>query len=244
MIPSNHARQTALFPHNRAIMNPEETEHGAEHTHDELGRLKALLSRHGLRAALWIGIVALAVATPMTYKNYRADKAAHASALLGSARSVQDLESLVENYSSTKVAPLAELRLAKAFFSGGRYDMALSKYNAFLESFPEHDFVPVAEMGKLHCFEALGRYEQAMRGFEQFLRDNPEHYLTPQAHLGEARCLNTLGMHSQAESRLEDYLATNPARGWASRAQELLDFIEKDREAKKKRFEDNASQES
>ena len=192
----------------------------------ELAELKTAVQTHGLRAAIWIAVVLLTVVGLRTYRGRRAAAKVDASAMLMSARTVQDLEALVEQYGSTPSAPLALLKLAKVYFDLSNYDLAFNRYTDFLETFPEHEMRGIAELGKLHCLEARGQIQEALEGFEHFLADQPGHFLEAQATFGRGRCLEQAGRKEEARVVYENFIAAHPDSGWTARAEEMLETME------------------
>jgi tetratricopeptide (TPR) repeat protein len=190
--------------------------------HHELARVKAILRTHGLRTAIWIALALLIVVGGRVYRGHKAQAKVNASAMLMSARTVQDLEALVEQYASTPSAPLAMLKLAKAYYDFGNYDLAFNRYVDFLERYPEHEMRGIAELGKLHGLEARGQTREALDGFERFVAANPGHFLEAQAVFGKARCLEQAGRKEEARVVYEDFIAARPDSGWATRAEEML----------------------
>jgi tetratricopeptide (TPR) repeat protein len=220
-------RETVMMPHvMEPHVNPNRPETEAAGYSDELEVLKASVKTHGLRVAVGVAVALVIVFGVRMYYARRAGAAADASAMLMSARSVQDLEALVEQYGKSPSAPLAMLKLAKGYFDLDNYDQAFNRYVDFLERYPEHALGGIAELGKLHCLEARGQVAEALAGFELFLSDNPQHFLEAQAVFGRARCLEQLDRMDDARIVYEDFIAANPNSGWVSRAEEMLDTME------------------
>ena len=159
------------------------------HQPEELEQLKEFASRHGISIAIAVGVILVAVLAMLFIGSRSAGAERDALQLLGSARSVSDLESITEKYTSATVAPLALLRTAKVYYDSGNYGLAVQKYDQFANQFGDHPFVAAAKLGKSHCVEAQGRLQEALQGYKQFSREQPRHFLTPQAIFGEGRCL-------------------------------------------------------
>ena len=208
-------------------MNPEQ--------HDEPRRLEGIselaavgdfIRMHGLRISLWAA-AALAVGIGASgYRGCARHHDAEATRLFSSARTIQDLETVVEKYPSADAAPLALLRLAKAYYDVGRYDLALQKYSDFIDRFGAHDLVKAAELGRIHCREALGQFREAERDFRAFAAANADNYLTPQAVFGRARCLEQMDLYNEARIVYEDFIATRPDSGWMPRAKQALETLQ------------------
>src|ERR1035437_5386000 len=97
----------------------------------EVQDVKSLLRTHGIPVAIGVCIV-IAVFLALAYRRTSAEKRTRdASNMLASAKTVQDLSVVADQYSSTPAAPLALLKLAKSYFDSGNYNMAIAKYNDF-----------------------------------------------------------------------------------------------------------------
>ena len=146
----------------------------------ELEDLKELARIYGVRILVFTAVGALAAGGLVYYQNNRKNMIEEASARLGQARQVQDLEAVAAQYPETPSAPLAILQLAKAYFDNGDFDMALNKYTEFEQKFPGHALSPAAIMGRLHCMEARLQLNEALAGFQDFIGKYPDHFLKKQ----------------------------------------------------------------
>lgn len=189
--------------------------------------IKALLRAHGVPILIGICVVLAAFTIVGLRRSIGQKKADEAERMLFNARSVQDISSMISKYPATPLTPLAFLKLAKAYYEAGNYDLALNKYADFKQKYPAHDLVDVAELGRLHSMEALGQTDQAMKGFDDFARNNPRHYLAPQAMFGQARCLEQQGRLNEARALYEDFVTAHPKSDWIPRVKELLDNVTK-----------------
>lgn len=192
---------------------------------DELEPLRDFLTQHGKRTAVMAAIGLAVILAFVLYKANARRDIQEASIALAASRSTQDLEAMMANYPTTPTAPLALLRLAKTYYSGGNYDVALAKYQEFEQTFPDHEMIDMAILGGTHCMEARLQIDEAMREFEAFEESHPGHFLTPIAIFGKARCLEQMGRYAEAKAVYEDFIAANPKSGWLARAEELLDSV-------------------
>jgi predicted negative regulator of RcsB-dependent stress response len=198
-----------------------------EYVTDDLHHVKQFFQQHGLRIVVNVVVAVAVIASVLFYRGCGSRREQQATSQLGTARSVQDLEAVVARYPSAAVAPVATLRLAKAYFDTGYYDLALAKYNEFGTRFGAHELARVAEMGRIHCTEAKGQVQEAAQAFKAFAAAHPTHYLAAQAIFGEARCLEQLGRLDDARVIYEDFVTRHPKSGWHSRAQEALETVNK-----------------
>lgn len=189
---------------------------------DELHALRDFLRQHGLRLAIGAGVAVLIVLAVSIYRG-RADAARQqAMQMLMSARTLQDLQVLIDEHPGAAAAPLALLKSAKLYYDSGDYDTSLNKYDAFTETYGDHEMADAARMGRLHCLEARYQLDEALAGYEAFAAENAGHFLESQAHFGRARCLQELGRLEEARTVYEDFMAANPDSGWLQRAEERL----------------------
>jgi predicted negative regulator of RcsB-dependent stress response len=186
----------------------------------ELDELRELLNRYG--RPIMTGLIVVLVIT-VGFRVMRHRKQAdeqEALAELFRTRATADLQSWVERYPNTQVAPLAQLRLASSQYNEGRYNQAVDTYEAILSQHADHTFAPVAAVGKSHALEASGQIESALSGFEAFLASNADHFLQPEAVLGKARCLAHQKRYDDARVVCEDLMADKPDSEWSMRAEQ------------------------
>ena len=204
-----------------AVQQPEMQEQNAQPT--ELDFFKTYASQ------IIIGILIVAatgIAAQKYFKN--ADKSRQAAAdKLFSAKNIQDLEILASGKHSSPVTPLAILKLAKAHFNSGNFDMALAKYNDFRTKHPKHELLDAAELGRLHCLEARNQVDEALAGFTTFVAAKTNHFLYAEAVIGKARCLEQLGKQKEAVTVYEDFITANPDSPWSSKIDDLMTALKK-----------------
>lgn len=189
---------------------------------NDLDLVMDLAKRHGkpLAAGLGVGIALLVGLT--AYRGCGEKATERASMMLASARTLHDLDTLLGDYPSTPAAPLALLRLAKGYYDGGNYNLAMEKYSEFERKYPDHPMVRGAALGKIHCVEARGQWREAEAGFRAFAQDHPDHFLTPLALFGRARCLEAMNRFDEARVVYEDFIASRPDSPWTPRAEEAM----------------------
>lgn len=203
----------------------EQPEAAASSHVEDVEALRELWRRYGMSLVLGLALVVLVISVAGFVRVRRRLARDRAAQLYASARSVTDLENVIERHGSSSVAPLALLRLAKQYFDAGNYDMALNKYEAFALEYPGHLAADIAHVGRLQCLDAQGEWDEARQGFADFARDNPGHYLAPESVLGEARCLEQLGRHGEARVIYEDFIAANEGSPYVNRAEEALKLV-------------------
>ena len=181
----------------------------------------------------WIitaGIAAVIVLAVFLYRANKAGNEEKASRMLGEARNVQALQSILSQYPSSSAATLARLQIAKAQYDNGDFVSAQAAYRDFLSKHPAHPMAPIAELGLIHCEESSGQAEKALAEYTRFITHKPNHFLTHTAIFGKARCLQALKRYDQARATYEDFLAANPKSAWKADIEEALKQL--DREAR------------
>ncbi len=189
---------------------------------EELDQLKSVASRHGTSIAIAVGVLVIGLLAGFFVRGRSQASERDAMSLLNTARSAADLETIADQYSSSKVAPLALLRLAKVYYDSGNYGLAIQKYDDFSNTYAEHPFAAAATLGKTHCFEAQGRYSDALAKYRNFAQSEPRHFLTPQAVFGEGRCLEGLWQLDDARIVYETFIAEHPESPWLDRVEDML----------------------
>lgn len=198
---------------------------------EELEQVRAFWDRYGTRITIAAAVVAIAIAGVNMVKSRSHRRVLDAAAQLAAARSAQDLEAIVSDYSGTPSAPLALLQLAKAAYDSGNYSQAMTHYETFTQRYAQHELADAAVMGAIHCREARGELAAAEAAFKAFAEAHPKHFLAAQALLGEARCLEQLGRFDEARVIFENMVATRGDSMWGDRAKDALDTLEDRREA-------------
>ncbi len=192
---------------------------------NEVKEVLGFLKRYGKLIGAGILAAALTVIGSRLYANHKATMMAKAEKALMAAQTPQELEDLVNEYSSTPTAPIALLDLAKTYFNGGDTEKARAQYKRFLKKYKKHEMEPVAELGLAYCTEADGNFDDAATQFSDFAKKHSTSYLHPQAILSVARCMQQANRTDEARIVLEDFLAENGDSAWAGTAQNELQSI-------------------
>lgn len=173
----------------------------------------------------WIitaGIAAVIVLAVILYRSHNANNEEKASRMLGEARNVQALQSIIQQYPGSSAARLALLQAAKAQYDNGDFVGAQAGYQDFLKKYPAHPMAAMAELGIIHCTEGLGNLEAALKDFTAFAARNSQHFLMPMAVFGKARCLQEMKRYTEARTTYEDFIAANPQSPWINEVNEAL----------------------
>ena len=146
-------------------------------------------------------IAAVALGGWYGWKHYRVASAESAAEAVASAFTTEELEDAVSRHSGSESAGVLRIRLAKSYFDAGRYEEALSAYEA-LEADAPDGFADIPAVGRAQCLEALSRFDEALKAFDAFAEANPSSYLALTAKLGAARCVAQSGDKAKALERI------------------------------------------
>ena len=123
---------------------------------------------------------------------------------------VEDESSVVEDASSkpvagggqesSKIDPMALIRLAESHLSQGKETEARSALDRFLENFPEHEAVPRAQYRKAESFYNEGEYALAANGFKLVVERYRETKWAPYSMLRQGECFEALNRPDDAEA--------------------------------------------
>ena len=140
------------------------------------------------------------------WKNHRAAVRAAATDALASTYTTEEIDESVTRFSGTPTEGALRLKLAKSYFDAGRYEEALSTYEALASAAPD-GFADVPAVGRAQCLEALSRFEEAQKAFDAFAEANPSNYLALTAQLGAVRCMAQAGNKEAALARFDSIRA-------------------------------------
>ena len=162
---------------------------------------------NGIQSLSSLAAVVVLVCGVQGFRYYRANRLESASRELTRAQSLDELESLVARYGSTRPGNAARLRLAKSYYDSGRYEEALTAYDACLKRGAPKGFEEVTQLGRAHALEGLNRLEEALAAYEAFHKSAAGHFLHPQARMGQARIYTLQGRKEEALRLLENLKA-------------------------------------
>ena len=159
--------------------------------------------KDGKKTLVAVAVVAVAILGYYGIKDYRAAQRAAAGDAFLNAESVEQLESAVADYGSSKAGPALKLRLAKAYYDARSYDSALEIYNALVTSgTAPKGFEDIPELGIAQCLEAQEKYDEAIAAYDAFVDAKPESPFAFEAKLGAVRTIAAKGEKDKALERL------------------------------------------
>lgn len=180
--------------------------------------------------AQWLVAVALAVIVVTGFQMFqrsRDAKAAHAAEQLLREPNADALARVVAEAGSTSPGMAARLKLAKAYYDDGKYDLALTAYDEFIRDNKAFPFADVAQVGRGYALCGLTRLDESIECFRAFRQKNPGHYLAPQAALGEAACLTMQGKKDAAKVLLQNLRASNRETPWDAAAKRMEGAVDR-----------------
>jgi predicted negative regulator of RcsB-dependent stress response len=178
-----------------------------ENLPEELLPLYDWWKANGNRTLITLAAAAVLIGGAFAFKQMRAAKTAGANQELLKASTLDELETVVAKYGSTKAGNAARLRLAKAYYDASKYEEALGAYDACLRKGAPAGFKEIAELGRAHTLEGLGRFDEALAAYQTFGKAHAGHFLQPQASMGTARVLTLQGKKDEAKKLLENLKA-------------------------------------
>lgn len=164
--------------------------------------------KDGKQYVIGLLIAAVVVGGWYWWKHHRESVRNAASDALTSTYTTEEIEESVARFSGTPTEGALRIRLAKSYFDAGRYEEALSTYDALASAAPD-GFADVPAVGRAQCLEALSRFEEAQKAFDAFAEANPSNYLALTAQLGAARCMAQSGDKKKALERIDSIRAAN-----------------------------------
>ena len=145
--------------------------------------------KEGKSTVAMLLVAALVVAGFYAGRNWLRGRDAGANQALVNAYAVDELETAVADYGSTKVGPALRLRLAKAYYDAARYEDALAVYDALVAKAGDNAaFADIAVVGRAYALEGQEKFKEAGAAFAAFAQANTNSYLLLAAQLGAARC--------------------------------------------------------
>ena len=176
-------------------------------------------------------IAAVLVGGWYAWKHHRESVAADASASVAGAFTTEELETAVAKHSGSAAGGVLRIRLAKSYYDAGRYEEALSAYEALSSDAPD-GFADIPVVGRAQCLEAMKRFTEAQKAFDDFASANPTNYLALTAQLGAARCIAQAGDKTKALARIDSIKAANKSDEVATARIEAVEDVIKRFEAK------------
>ena len=169
-----------------------------ENLPEELLPLYDWWQANGARAIAVAVIAALIAAGVFGFRQYYNNQITGANLALTQSQGIEELETALAQYGMFKPANALRLRLAKAYFDGGRYADAVSAYQDCIAKGAPKGFEDQAALGLACALEGDKQYEAALAAFRDFQKNRAESLLIADAEFGEARTLSLMGKKDEA----------------------------------------------
>jgi TolA-binding protein len=175
--------------------------------------------------AIALVVVCVITLTNRFFKGQRVQKEAAADSALMQARSVDDLQKVLNDYPSTLAEPKALMRLALEKFNAGQTTEAELLYIQFVKEHGDHELATQAELNLIICKEAQDQLGDAHLLYGEFAAKHAESFLAPVALMGKARCLEALDLLDEAQVAYEDIIVNFPETSWGQIAEANLKVV-------------------
>ena len=176
-----------------------------------------------IAAALLIVVVAVIVFAG--YRFYSERRASAASALLASAKTVQEYQQLIARYPDAPAAAGAYLLLAEAQRGEGKFAEANTTLQTFISKYPQHGLVTTARMALAADLESLGKTDEALSTYQQIASAYPNSFNAPLALLSQVYILKAKNRNDDARRICETILTQYRTSFWAGEAMQQLRLL-------------------
>lgn len=196
---------------------------------EELHQIKEFWEANGQRILTVICIVLAVTLGIRFYRSRTVQAQEEATAAFGMPASVEQAQSIADEYAGTHIEALSRLNLAMALYDDGRFDDARLLYQDLAQALPNHEIIaPSAILGEAHALEAVQRTEEALKIFSAFTERETPAFVTPMAFLGKARCEFALDRLDDALTTLELFANTREEDDyWKQRADRLGEILKR-----------------
>jgi predicted negative regulator of RcsB-dependent stress response len=167
-------------------------------------------------------ILLLALGGFIGYRIYVDRQASAASALLSSARTVEDYKRVIANYPNTPAGASAYLLLAEAQRSEKKFAEANTTLETFVDKHPEHELVPSARMAMAANLESMGKTDEALSIYGQIAAKYPKNFNAPLALVSAVPLLKAKHRDEEARQMCERVMTDYRESFWANMAEQQL----------------------
>lgn len=167
-------------------------------------------------------VVLLAIIGFAGFRYYSDRRDAAASALLASAKSVQDYQQVIARYPGTAAGADAYLLLADIQRAEKKFAEANATLQTFVSKNPEHQFVPTARMAMAGNLESMGKTDEALAMYQQVATNYPKNFNAPLALISRMHLLKAKNRTDEARQACEIILTQYRDSFWAKEAAQEL----------------------
>ncbi len=199
-------------------------EHAEAAPIEELEELKAFWAKYGNYICLALLVCVIVLFGTRWFKNKQIANISAAQVELNSARTTEELATVVDNNRSSYVTPIAMLKLGASYAAEERYDEAILTYEDFLAKYKNHTFAQNAEFALATVYEVKGEFDKALAGYDKLANGGA---YKQDAILGKARCLILKGDKVNGKAILDMFIADNAGKPIVIRAEALICAIDR-----------------
>jgi len=192
---------------------------------EEVHEVVVFFQKYSKPATILISCLFLLLIAFQFFKSQKIKKYTAADSALMVAKTPEDFQAIIDDYSSTPTAPFALIKLAQIKLNGNKIDEAKKYYQEILKNYKKHEVAPIAELGLITCRENEQLFAEAQQLYSAFAKAHKTSYLSSVALVGEARCLKALHQYSDAQIIYEDLITKNPGSTWAAVATQQLKVL-------------------
>ncbi|MEO6870912.1 MAG: tetratricopeptide repeat protein [Chthoniobacterales bacterium] len=141
------------------------------------------------------------------YEIYAQRHATEAAAQLASAKTPQEFQQVISDYSGSPAAASAYLLLAEQQRNEKKYAEANATLHKFIDGFPKHELITTAWMGVAANLGSLGKNDEALSTYQRLVTEYPQSFNAPLALLAEVPLLKAKGQSEQARRACETIIS-------------------------------------
>jgi Uncharacterized protein conserved in bacteria len=170
-------------------------------------------------------IVVLAIVGFGAYRFYSDRRAAAASAMLASAKSVDAYQQVIANYPNTPAAADAYILLAEAQRMEKKFTEANTTVQIFIDKNPNHELVSTAKMAMAANLQSMGKNDEALSMYQQIASTYPNSFNAPLALLSQVYLFKSKNQTEEGRRVCETILTRYRESFWAGEAAQELRLL-------------------
>jgi predicted negative regulator of RcsB-dependent stress response len=140
------------------------------------------------------------------YRFYVNRRDSHAADLLGNARTTQDYQSVIAQYSGSPAGASAYLLLADKQRNEKQFAEANATLKRFVDKYPDHELAPTAQLAMAANLETMGKNDEALATFQQVATKYSNSFSAPLAMISQVPLLKAKNRTDEARRVCEDIL--------------------------------------
>ncbi|MFA6582782.1 MAG: tetratricopeptide repeat protein [Elusimicrobiaceae bacterium] len=130
-----------------------------------------------------------------------------------------------EKFPGTTPAEYGQLYKADLLYGEGKYDEALSAYQALEQKTGDKNLKPFAIQGQAACLAAQKKYPDSVKESQRLIAAYPEHFLVPASYMFIGQVSELAGNKPEAELSYKKVTTHFTDTPWASQAKDRLNAM-------------------